>query len=38
MVSDQVVSRLSTPTKASASFAVPSIVGLMRNNLSEVYT
>ena len=35
MVSDQVVSRLSIPTKAGASFAAPSIVGLSRNSLSE---
>ena len=35
MVSDQIVSLLSIPTKAGASFAVPSIVGLLRNSLSE---
>ena len=35
MVSDQVVSLLSVPTKAGASFAVPSIVGLLRNSLYE---
>ena len=36
MVSDQIVSLMPLPTKAGASFAVPSIVGLMRNNLFEV--
>ena len=35
MVSDQVVSLLSVPTKAGASFAVPSIAGLLRNSLAE---
>ena len=35
MVSDQVVSHLSVPTKAGASFAVPSIAGLLRNSLAE---
>jgi len=35
MVSDQIVSHLALPTKAGDSFAVPSIVGLSRNSLSE---
>ena len=35
MVSDQVVSLLSVPTKAGVSFAVPSIAGLSRNSLAE---